>query len=209
VGSRLRLRLETSPRLLLTHQPRRRSSRPAVGSGASATRVLLSLADEHLHLEPSGPPSRGTRARSGRRGRRAAPARPQRRACRAKRVCGRRRRDTRATRRAGPPAMVLGLRSDCSTPIGVTRSARISWPHSAPSSDDSGASQVAAVAASQLSGPRSARGPCDCCKATERGSLPTRMRWPLCARWGSAERAAGRARDACTFVKAALCFRLV
>ena len=40
---------------------------------------------------------------------------------RAKRVCGPRRRDTRATRRAGPPpAMVLSLRSDCSTPDAVT-----------------------------------------------------------------------------------------
>ena len=40
---------------------------------------------------------------------------------RAKRVCGPRRRDTLATRRAGPPpAMVLSLRSDCSTPDAVT-----------------------------------------------------------------------------------------
>ena len=39
---------------------------------------------------------------------------------RAKRVCGRRRRDTRATRRAGPRQACMGIRSDCPTPEVIT-----------------------------------------------------------------------------------------
>ena len=69
---------------------------------------------------------RGTRARSGRRGRRAAPARPQRRACRAKLVCTRGHpRCPWDNKSRSPPAIVVGFRSDCSTPEAATA---MPWP---------------------------------------------------------------------------------